>query len=101
VKSGLEEYVILGSVPIQKEIRSVFGALVIDQTIYKRTRATPEGERFWGIMRKLLSVTRIVTGAIQIGTDVISFLPEPQDGDATQNEGSSEGQIDSDRYTLA
>jgi hypothetical protein len=101
VKSVLEEYVILGSVPIQKEIRSVFGALAIDQTIYKRTRATTEGKRFWGIMRKLLLVTQTVMGMIQIGTDVISLLPEPQDGDATQTEGGSEGQVDGDRSTLA
>ena len=101
VKSVLEEYVILGSVPIEKEVQSVIGALVIDQTIYKRACATPEGKRFWGVIRKILLVTQIAMGAIQIGTDVISFLPEPQDGDATQNGEDSEGQVDDDKSTLA
>lgn len=90
VKEAIEEYRIRGIEPLESAFQQAVGGVVSSPEIYKETRRTQKGKRFWEIMGRLALVVAITVGSVQIGKDVVSFLPPPEAEDKANEKNISE-----------
>ncbi len=78
VDRALQEWQIRGIRPVEEAFEAVVGSLVLNRTVYARTRNTAVGEQFWRIMERLAVLVSITVGTISIGKDVNWQLPGPE-----------------------
>ena len=76
VISAIKEYKIKGANPVEKVVESTYGAIVMHENIYKKTKDTKHGSDFWKILSRVAVVVGITVGSIQIGESIINLLPD-------------------------
>ena len=101
IKLAIEEYQIRGIVPLEEEFHTVLGEVVLNPDIYKESKRSGFGRKFWDTMGKLALVVTVTVGAIQIGHETISLLPTGEDsidgafeGEVIENETPEQDQDD-------
>jgi len=85
IKSALDEYILLGITPLEREFYATIGSIIINRNIYKQSQESQTGKKFWKLMSNLALMISIAVGTIQIGKDTISLLPTTDEGGAIEH----------------
>lgn len=86
--SAIEEYPYRGIAPIEAVLEGSIGKVVVNPEIYHESQSSAYGKRFWEFMGYLAISVTIVTGAIQIGKDIVTLLPSTTTEEAADVSGS-------------
>lgn len=73
---AISEYPYRGVAPLEYLIENSVGKVVASPELYQESRDSHFGKKFWEFMGYLAVTVTITTGAIQIGKEVVSLLPE-------------------------
>ena len=87
VRIALEEYQVLGSRAIEKEVEALIGAITRRPDLWKESRKTTVGDKFWRFMGRVAVVMTISVGTIQIGSNTVNMLSNPEQDDTFPHEG--------------
>lgn len=90
VEDALKEYRIRGSRPVEAEVERLIGAVVRDPRLWKETRKTSAGEKFWLYMGRVAMLLAISVSAVQIGKDVVHVLPMSTHEEVINDGGDNE-----------
>lgn len=77
IKEAIEEYSIRGIKPLENIFEQTIGGVALTPQIYKESRKSKKGLKFWEVMGCLAIAVTITNGSIQIGQEIVNLLPEP------------------------
>jgi hypothetical protein len=76
VIESIDEYPISGKIILEDIVKSTISDVALNPAIFDEIKKSERGKKFWTILTRIALIVAITAGSIQIGKDVIKFLPD-------------------------